>query len=408
MQSRIFYGAGEEANKNVKEWENDGFIPVCFADADTSKHFTLFCDKYEILPLDKAIERYPDYELYVTLGYEKLCAVTESLLKRGIPKERIRYAAPLEYRYGCNLLGKYLQFRANYFYVCCNQDWRATIARQESVRQDINSATDFCKSLISDFRLGNTAKCGNCPELRKDIWEMEPKISCIQLATGFDEARCNLKCSYCADEGDLRNHSENNQHTVIATFNQLMELYPKNDVEIELAVGEIGVSPYRDEILKIAEKHNRRVQIFTNATVYIAQIASLMKSDLARLVVSIDAGTPETYHRIKSVDCFEKVVGNLTKYAETKGQIELKYIIVDGVNDNEKDVDGFADLVVKLNAIVLLSGNSLETSKRMPESSLKMLLRLIGKVKNTQLIFPFRENFNPLDLCAIDEAIHRI
>jgi molybdenum cofactor biosynthesis enzyme MoaA len=261
--------------------------------------------------------------------------------------------------------------------------------------------------LISDFRLGDTAKCGNCPELHKDIWEIEPKISCIQLATGFDEARCNLKCSYCADKGDLRNHSKNNQNTVIETFNQLIELYPDNNVEIELAVGEIGVSPYRDEILEIAKKHNRRVQIFTNATVYIAQIASLMESDFARLVVSIDAGTPETYHRIKGVDCFEKVIDNLTKYAETKGQIELKYIIVDGVNDNERDIDGFVDLVVKLNAIVLLSGNSLETSKRMSKPSLEMLLRLINKVKNTQLIFPFRENFNPRDLCAIDEAIHK-
>jgi sulfatase maturation enzyme AslB (radical SAM superfamily) len=408
MRPLIFYGAGEESNKNIKKWKENGLIPACFADADTSKHFTLFCDKYEILPLDKAIERYPDYELYITLGYEKLRAVTESLLKRGISKECIRYAAPLEYRYGCDLLGKYLQFRANHFYVCCNQDWRATIARQETVRQDINSAINFCKSLISDFRLGDTAKCCNCPELREDIWEIEPEISCIQLATGFDEARCNLECGYCADKGDLRNHSRNNQHTVIETFNQLIELYPDNNVEIQLAVGEIGVSPYRDEILGIAEKHNRRIQIFTNATVYIAQIASLMKGDFARLIVSVDAGTPETYHRIKGVDCFEKIISNLTKYAETKGQIALKYIIVDGINDNEKDIDGFVDLVMKLNAIVLLSGNSLETSKRMSKSSLEMLLRLIGKIKNTQLIFPLRENFNPRDLCAIDEAIQKI
>jgi molybdenum cofactor biosynthesis enzyme MoaA len=65
-----------------------------------------------------------------------------------------------------------------------------------------------------------------------------------------------------------------------------------------------------------------------------------------RLYISIDAGTRSTYARVKGIDFFDKIRGNLMKYSKAVGfsPYEIKYIFIPEVNDSIADVDGFVAL----------------------------------------------------------------
>lgn len=90
----IFYGAGANAREKSVVWAKEGLIPVCFADEDFRKWDTTFniCGHaIEILPLFKAIEKHPDYWLYLTQAPQNLASVLRYLLDEGIPFKRIRF-----------------------------------------------------------------------------------------------------------------------------------------------------------------------------------------------------------------------------------------------------------------------------------------------------------------------------
>ena len=58
------------------------------------------------------------------------------------------------------------------------------------------------------------------------------------------------------------------------------------------------------------------------------------------------------YNGLEIIDCFDKFVDNLKKYTQTtdyaKENITLKYILVDGENDNKDEIKGFIELLKEL------------------------------------------------------------
>lgn len=90
MASLIFYGVGRNAQENIEKWINEGFMPVCFSDADITKHYTKF-EQWDVLPLLEAIQKYPDYEVYCTQNSYSLPQVHGFLLSVGIPDEKIHF-----------------------------------------------------------------------------------------------------------------------------------------------------------------------------------------------------------------------------------------------------------------------------------------------------------------------------
>ena len=72
---------------------------------------------------------------------------------------------------------------------------------------------------------------------------------------------------------------------------------------------------------------------------------------------SLDAGTRETFKKIKQVDSFERVLENLRKYPLKNTNFLLKYIFLEGVNDNEADIDGFYEIAKDIGGIIMLCAN---------------------------------------------------
>jgi molybdenum cofactor biosynthesis enzyme MoaA len=169
-------------------------------------------------------------------------------------------------------------------------------------------------------------------------------------------------------------------------------------MDIILASGEISVSPYCDKVLEIIARNQWSANIFTNASVFNQKLADLMSLGLAQIQVSMDAGTQETFAAIKRLDCWNKVVANLRKYAlsaKSQKQIALKYILLPGINDNAADVDGFVELAHQLRASVFISSDSTKVNEPLHRDTINIALRLVQMCKEKKIeTFLVSEFFN--------------
>ena len=109
MKTGIFYGAGKFAEENMEQWENNGIVPLCFADGDSKKQGTQI-NGISVFALSEVLEQYPDADIYVTVGVDALGRVTQFLLDHGVSEDKICYPYPVEKRLGCKFLGTRLQF----------------------------------------------------------------------------------------------------------------------------------------------------------------------------------------------------------------------------------------------------------------------------------------------------------
>jgi len=96
----IFYGAGHYGRLYLDHYADMGITPLCFADANKSIHHTKIKGEKtdtecEILPLSEALERYPRFELVITVVPDSYTDVHKFLVDSGINAERIRTPLPL-------------------------------------------------------------------------------------------------------------------------------------------------------------------------------------------------------------------------------------------------------------------------------------------------------------------------
>lgn len=409
MSNIIFYGAGAEAQKNIAKWESEGLVPVCFADADERKHYTKYAG-YDILPLDEAITRYPDYLLYLVVGREKLRIVMDSLAKRGIPAERIKVANGVEWRKGCPCMGRMIGYTSS-LNTCISWAYAKKIEISGDFETDISKYNGYCNQMLDDWRNGRPTHCDGCNNLREDFWEVKPKIGLLDIGTGKDGHYCNFRCIYCS----IPKHTERAQFNerrryIMSLMRYIYSISPDpSEVTISYAMGEISVTPNIDELISFWRDSGFRVSIVSNASVFNDNIADFLKDCNAVMHTSIDAGTKETFAQIKGFDMFGQVVSNLKRYSDNGAEIQLKYIMLDGVNNNEEDVCGFLDIAAGIKAEVFLSSDHHRTKQRLSDNALEMCMFFINECLPRGLAKPhiMREYFHRDDLQHIEQAKYR-
>ena len=352
----IFYGAGRRAEENLRKWVFDGIVPVCFADSNESKQHTLMriqppahLDEFEILPIHEALERHPQAFIYITTNPDSYQSTYNFLIGEGILPKHIG-SPPLH----CSSLGSYFMVESWIVGPCCRYEYNTYLQRSGNIKKDVQAYYSYCKKLREGLNEGRLVSCTGCYQLLPGRSDEEHKIKQINLGTGLSGGTdCNLMCSYCtyaAGKIQRFNKKSDNVLEMLQFFTEMESI----DYLLYNA-GEITVSPYRLDIMKLIKNKKLRAKIFTNATTYMNELKDLLSENLICLNVSLDAGTARTFEKIKGVDCFDKVVGNLKKYAESGGSIELKYIVLEGINCEESDIDGFVGIAEELCADVIIS-----------------------------------------------------
>jgi ferredoxin/pyruvate-formate lyase-activating enzyme len=407
----IFYGDSLRAASNLEQYMQGGVFPDVFSDKDARKCGTKLLDKYDVLELDEALARYPDAYVWVT--YRKI-GPTLRMLRKKVPPERIRFLeANLEYRKGCNYLGHFISYRKDNFSPCCVTGEAPIVKTSGSVRDRLVQWEAYTTQLMKDISAGRKNDCEKCHLLVEGFFRKDVKLDTINFGSNQPGDVCNFQCIYCFCEGTLSRLSEmTDGFTTYEVMKQLAEIpeYDTEDFVIQLANGEFFANKHCDEMIDILLHNKWKINLLSNLSMYKEGFATLLKDGrVQQVTTSLDAGTAETFAAVKRVDSFAQVVDNLYKYSFARTKLVVKYIFIEGMNDNERDIDGFYDVVKGIGAadnVCIGLSNDQKThlapfTARMRELS----LRIIGKAKADGIkVVGVQSYTNPKDVRFIDES----
>ena len=196
---------------------------------------------------------------------------------------------------------------------------------------------------IKAIKNGEKISCEGCPELREGYWDNENKINVLAISPSFP---CQLSCTYCSVPSNARLCKENKEIQELAKKIDVIDIVKHFEERgllnltepIQISSGEITIHPKKHEILGYLSKYP--LQIFSNCVIYDEQVAKLIAREGSFLNVSLDAGTADTYYKVKGLNAFNKVKETIKKYKKNGGNIEIKYILLEENCDME-DLEGF-------------------------------------------------------------------
>ncbi len=161
-------------------------------------------------------------------------------------------------------------------------------------------------------------------------------------------ASCHLKCYYCdLDKASWRK----SKITPYNPLPALKSLYDKNWIQksalLDFGGGEPSIYEYLDDLIDFALSHDMNCHINTNAVIFSQAIFDALRHQgRFSVTISPDAGTAESYHRVKGQNLFYAVSENIIRYAQTGGDIALKFNISPYANSKD-DIRGFVNILEK-------------------------------------------------------------
>jgi len=232
----------------------------------------------------------------------------------------------------------------------------ATINNFMRIRAEIvaeNVKFGLLKSCVAEDKQEYTFGCHKCSFFKEKDWEPGGNGLINHVILACYPSPCQSKCVYCYkwDDDIVKFDAALHEAPYEKVFQFLEYIQEKNyvasDAMWDVSSGEITIHPYKDRIYELVR--GKQVAFFTNCFLYDEQIGNhLSESPASYIHFSIDAGTPNTWHKIKGVNNFETVTDNLVKYyarCSRNGQITLKYIILPGINDNLADYKSVIEIM---------------------------------------------------------------
>lgn len=217
----------------------------------------------------------------------------------------------------------------------------------------------WLKKRFNDFQKKGkiNVNCVDCPFLEEKDWDnTEEAITNLYISHW---TQCNSKCVYCY----ANQHPEDFQyHKAYSILPQIKEMLEKNILKkggcIHFGGGEPTLLNEFEELIELFLDYKfHDLRIHTSGIKYSPILERGIREGRLNVVVSTDAGSAETYKKIKQVDCYDLVRENIKKYAAAQVDENLlvapdrhmmgklmvcsKYIIIPGVNDNIKEMESW-------------------------------------------------------------------
>ena len=385
----VFYGVGDYLRRHWHELKVE-YHPVALCDENQLKQG--YSEEYslEVMSLEKVELKYPGAFFYVSIknGVNgRRLEIIDSLINKGITKDRILNYENYYNGYGCPLASTGLFFHHDRIMNCCENpeicnapfatyegdntlnlvyDMKTkvmeNVSRFEILRTpktghsklyEKNSNGQWEYTIGDSDNRNRSAYCKHCHEIKKGYYSKEHfVIDYMQVAANSDSV-CNFKCPYCCEAmpGYVPKHDSIVTANIINTLRLLKTSRDRiefNDdgVHFCIATGEPALWKDFDKVMEEVPK--AYYQVLSNASIYSDSIERAIAN--GELVMSLDSGTRETFKKVKGLDCFDKVLENLKKYRK-HGSIVPKFIIQPGVNDNEKDVQGFVNFCKEIDPL---------------------------------------------------------
>jgi pyruvate-formate lyase-activating enzyme len=394
----VFFGAGGYAETVFAEL-NGSYAPVAYGDNDPKKQGTRFMG-LPVLSLGEIEAGYPGCRFYLTVDVQAKPYVTESLVTRGVDASRIINFEKYNRYKSCWQLERCMYYFLSQFEraltFCCsdfgkNFPDRVSIcngAHDETMRNFYVTLDRIIEELNAPAETPAQNACVGCRNAKDGLWRNDRRISLMNFRP---PSICNFKCSYCKSRDETLDASFSVDMEEALSFLRFVKekRIIDADTAIHFAAGEISVHPLRDKIL--AELQEHCCWIYTNASVYNDAIGKMLSKGKSRVYPSIDAGSRETFAKIKGVDLFDKVCENLRRYS-LDGLVHLKYIVLPSVNDNEANVEGFIDLCGRLKIGVVDVVRDFHNMGAYGDSTIEMAARMLDGLQKIGVKASLSEN----------------
>lgn len=216
---------------------------------------------------------------------------------------------------------------------------------------------------------------------------------------------CNSNCFFCSNEG-MPVAYKNNKEIDLENLTWIIETLSENGLKnIALTGGEPILYSKLDKLLNVLAQHKYDNLFFhTNGFLLNEKIADrLIESGFTKIAVSLHSTKYQTWHRITqgTISQFRQLIKNIKSLKDKKVTIEIKQVIVKGVNDSPKDLEETLDFCAenhfKLKILNLEPINNNQIILKDELGKIKKLLKQLG-CKNFKLDSEFRGQKNYLPI----------
>lgn len=261
-----------------------------------------------------------------------------------------------ERKFKCDFLNHALDFEVDTIRHCCQT---SHLGGGETVFVEKFDGTNFDwveifnikKELSSQMAAGNIPdKCVGCAYIEEvDEIDSEEYISSVWL-NHFN--KCNCFCSYCEKTIGCDEYGYVEEYDILPVFREMLDKkILRNGGHIIFGGGEPTILKGFEELLELCYQNDiQRYIVHSSGIKYSPALARGLKSKEIDLIISLDAGTPETYKKIKNIDCFSQVCENIKRYvqeAENNAmRVRSKFIIVPEINDSIEEIDKWYNLSI--------------------------------------------------------------
>lgn len=253
------------------------------------------------------------------------------------------------YYYSCPWIEHGLVFFEYKLAMCCNcghANSEQPLIRNNFVGQKIDWDRVFkVKEMYRRFhKKGKIHKgCINCPYLKEDKWDTSNYIDNLYISHW---THCNSRCVYCYAMQKPEEFQFNQMYHVLPYLKEMWEkgiLRPGG--QLDFGGGEPTLlDEFEDIVNFLLDNFFWGIRVHSSGIRYSPALARAIEEIRGYVVVSVDAGSPEVFEKVKRVPAYHKVRESIRKYALKTNFIGrflvgAKYIIIPGVNDSIEEVE---------------------------------------------------------------------
>lgn len=260
----------------------------------------------------------------------------------------------MEYLY-CEKMNRQLCFNGNYIYACTvgnNTKSNSNLIIKENYNGEPINMEEFFQErekIKQDAKNGIILEnCEGCHYLQLRDWDNIGTTREIDYILISNYKRCNSRCIYCISRCDYnpKTDKEPETYNIVPIIKNMMdEGYITENTKFDFAGGECTLYQDFEELLNLLIQFGiKNIIIHSNAIIYSKAIAKGISMETVSLCVSTDSGEKSSHEKIKGVKTYDKVWKNIKQYNRAKSQngnntVSVKYIIVEGHNDNFKEIE---------------------------------------------------------------------
>ena len=294
----------------------------------------------------------------------------------------------------CKDIESSLYIAPNEIRACCQRFFYKNEMRGDAKLLDIKDGKipsaqniSYARSnLFESIQKNESESCNGCPFLYEtdDKPNFDNQINHLSIE---HHSVCNLRCTYCSETYYGGKRSKYDVAKFIQYLNEQKSF--KNCKQVVWGGGEPTLDKTFDIIVEEINKYadpKLYHRVFTNSARYHPSIVKFLRKGLIKIVTSIDAGTQDTFKKVRGRDKFYEVLNNLKSYSSINpSHVTVKYIFTDD-NLKLKEIDSFVENCTKFELSQCCYQISMNyKNDKLLLDYLKSILYLMSKLKNNNI-----------------------